>query len=259
MFLVLDGHGEAGDKVSEFVMKQIVVTLEKHDDLINDPIKALKDTFTKTNTALMVTSIPYMKSGTTCVGAYIRESKMYVANVGDSRAVMAVNSDNGALKALDLSKDHKPDDPDERKRIEEWGGYVMDPPEQGLSARVYLDPEFTMIGLAMARSIGDYAVKEVGVIPEPDVIVHNINDTDKFMILASDGVWEFISSQEAIDIVNDQLEFGCHAACEELIQVAATRWAEEEGDYRDDITAVVIQFPLPLKDFSASFTKSSSI
>jgi serine/threonine protein phosphatase PrpC len=111
----------------------------------------------------------------------------------------------------------------------------------------------------MARSIGDYAVKEVGVIPEPDVTERSISAGDKFMILASDGVWEFISSQEAVDIVNDQIEFGCHAACEELIQVAAMRWAEEEGDYRDDITAVVIQFPLPLKMEVASMTKSSSI
>ena len=251
LFLVLDGHGEAGDKVSEFVMKQIVVTLEKHEDLAKDPTKALKDTFTRTNTALMVTLIPYMKSGTTCVGVYVRGSSLFVANVGDSRAVMAFDSGDGVLKAVDLSKDHKPDDPIERKRIEEWGGYVMDPPEYGLSARVYLDPEFTMIGLAMARSIGDYAVKEVGVIPEPDVIEHKIRGGDKFMILASDGVWEFISSQEAIDIVNDQIEFGSHAACEELIQVAAMRWAEEEGDYRDDITAVVVQFPLPLKIESA--------
>lgn len=247
IFLVLDGHGEAGDKISEFVMRQIIVSLEKHEDLHSDPIKALKDTFTKTNIALMATKIPFMKSGTTCVGAYIRGSKMYVANVGDSRAVMANDSGNGVLKAKDLSKDHKPDDPIERKRIEEWGGYVMDPPEEGLSARVYLDPEFTMIGLAMARSIGDYAVKEVGVIAEPDVEEYDLNPSDRFMILASDGVWEFISSQEAVDIVNDQIEFGCHAACEELIQVAATRWAEEEGDYRDDITAVVVQFPLPLR------------
>ena len=254
IFLVLDGHGEAGDRISEFVMKQIVISLEKHEDLKDDPIKALKDTYTKTNTALMVSQIPFMKSGTTCVGVYIKGSKMFVANVGDSRAVMAVDSGNGVLKARDLSKDHKPDDPIERKRIEEWGGFVMDPPEVGLSARVYLDPEYTMIGLAMARSIGDYAVKEVGVIAEPDVEEYDLNTTDKFMILASDGVWEFISSQEAVDIVNDQIEFGCHAACEELIQVAATRWAEEEGDYRDDITAIVVQFPLPLRRDSYSFS-----
>lgn len=67
------------------------------------------------------------------------------------------------------------------------------------------------------------------------------------MILASDGVWEFIYSQEAVDIVAKSLKEGMNVteACQELIQQAAQRWAEEEGDYRDDITAVVIRFPWP--------------
>lgn len=92
---------------------------------------------------------------------------------------------------------------------------MSEAPEPGLSSRVYLDPEMTMIGLAMARSIGDiwvhfylpdllsrsslragdYAVKAVGVIPEPEVKELELEPNHKFMILASDGVWEFISSQ----------------------------------------------------------------
>ncbi len=102
-----------------------------------------------------------------------------------------------------------------------------------------------MIGLAMARSIGDYAVKAVGVIPEPDVSEADITEHHKFMILASDGVWEFISSQEAVDIVAAKIHMGADVACETLIHEATERWAEEEGDYRDDITAMVLTFPLP--------------
>jgi len=98
-----------------------------------------------------------------------------------------------------------------------------------------------MIGLAMARSIGDYAVKDVGVIAEPEVKKFKVSNEDRFVILASDGVWEFIPSQEAVDIVGGFLSYGCHDACEELIQVAAQRWQEEEGDYRDDITAIVVR------------------
>ena len=74
---------------------------------------------------------------------------------------------------------------------------------------VYLDPEFTMIGLAMARSLGDFAVKSVGVIAEPEVKVFEIeDDVDEFLIMASDGVWEFIGSQEAVDIVSQKLSAG---------------------------------------------------
>ena len=58
------------------------------------------------------------------------------------------------MTAKDLSRDHKPDDADEMARIKQWGGFVSPAPDPGLSARVYLDAEFTMIGLAMSRSIG---------------------------------------------------------------------------------------------------------
>lgn len=149
----------------------------------------------------MVTDVNFMTSGCTCVTVYVKGSKMYVANVGDSRAVMAkkshspTESQETGLIAKALTRDHKPDDPDERARIESWGGFVCPPHEEGLSSRVYLDPEFTMIGLAMSRSIGDHAVKNVGVIAEPEVLVYDIVEEDQFMIMASDGVWEFISNE----------------------------------------------------------------
>jgi len=154
LFLALDGHGEQGDKVSEFVMRQIVISLEKHPALATDPALALNETFIKTNIALMTTSINYMTSGCTCVCAYVSGSKLYVANCGDSRAVMASGPRFDALKAKNLSRDHKPDDPEEAARITEWGGFILPAPEPGLTARVYLDEAHTMIGLAMARSIG---------------------------------------------------------------------------------------------------------
>ena len=132
----------------------------------------------------------------------------------------------------------------------------MCPPQDvGLSARVYLDPEFRRIGLAMSRSLGDYAVKAVGVVAEPEIMTYDVEDNNKFMILASDGVWEFISSQEAVDMVHNVLssdneravgESATYNACQVLIEEAQRRWEEEEGDYRDDITAIIVRFPLPL-------------
>jgi len=247
LFMVLDGHGEQGDRISEFVMRQIVISLEKHPSLTNEPPAALLETFVKTNTALMVTPMNYMTSGCTCVAVYMKGKTLYVANSGDSRAVMACDSGGPKLTAKDLSRDHKPDDADEMARIKQWGGFVSPAPDPGLSARVYLDAEFTMIGLAMSRSIGDYAVKAVGVIPDPETFVFELEKVDRFMILASDGVWEFITSGEAVDIVQKSLSGGadCDAACQVLIETAAKLWQREEGDYRDDITAIVVRFPLP--------------
>jgi serine/threonine protein phosphatase PrpC len=76
----------------------------------------------------------------------------------------------------------------------------------------------------------------VGVIPEPEINQYKLNDEDKFLILASDGVWEFIESQEAVEIIHLNLDKGAEAACQILIDTASERWAEEEGDYRDDVS-----------------------
>ena len=70
---------------------QIVISLEKHASLTTDPPAALQETFVKTNTALMVTPMNYMTSGCTCVAVYMKGRTLYVANSGDSRAVMAVD------------------------------------------------------------------------------------------------------------------------------------------------------------------------
>lgn len=78
-------------------------------------------------------------------------------------------------------------------------------------------------------------MKNVGVIPEPDVFRHDLQPEDKFLILASDGVWEFIENQEAVEIVQSNLHLGAYAACQVLIQTAVKRWSDEEGDYRDDV------------------------
>ncbi len=93
----------------------------------------------------------------------------------------------------------------------------------------------------MARSIGDYAVKSVGVIAEPVVSFHDLHENDTFLILATDGVWEFISSAEAVNIVAKHLHKGATKACQILIETAAAKWHDEEGDYRDDITALVVR------------------
>jgi serine/threonine protein phosphatase PrpC len=251
IFAVLDGHGEQGDLVSEYVMRQFVQILEKHSSLATDPVAALKDSLVKTNTSLMATSIKYMTSGCTCVCAYMQGNTLYVANVGDSRCVVGVDQGGGVMVAKDLSHDHKPDNPDEMARIIEWGGFVSAAPEPGLSARVWLDARHTMIGLAMSRSIGDFAVKSVGVIPEPEILVYQYDTSFKFMVLASDGVWEFLESQDVIDIVAKHISQGANTACKAVIEAATARWREEEGDYRDDVSTCLLCLIMSMPNCSA--------
>ncbi len=212
LFAVLDGHGEYGDLVSNFCMMELKSQLEVHPDLDNNPGKALTETYIAVDETLRKAHKSEAEfSGTTLVSALIRGDRMWIANVGDSRIVVAKEALDGSLNgkssmnAKDLSVDHNPNSPAEEKRILAMGGYISPPPEPGLSARVWLDAAMTRAGLAMARSIGDFAVKSVGVIAEPDILEYDIAPEDRFIILASDGVWEFLSSQDAVDIVQEKI------------------------------------------------------
>ena len=102
-------------------MQQIIKNLEtKLQEDADDLDSALTCAFVDANTALMTTNIHYMKSGTTCVCVYMKDRKCWVANCGDSRVVMASVID-GQVVAENMTRDHKPDDPDEEARIREWG------------------------------------------------------------------------------------------------------------------------------------------
>lgn len=65
----------------------------------------------------------------------------------------------------------------------------------------------------------------------------------QFFIIATDGLWEFISSKEAVSIIQNCFDKGMGAsdACKVLIKKAMDKWKEEEGDYRDDITAIIVR------------------
>jgi serine/threonine protein phosphatase PrpC len=254
LFAAYDGHGQGGELVSQYALHEIQKRLEKHPCYHTDISKAFKDIFTKVDDNLKHEPlIEPLYAGTTACVVLIRDNVITISNVGDSRAVLAKRAaPEKVLEAIDLSQDQNPDTPEEQKRIESSGGFVSPPPEEGLSARVWLDQSCSQIGLAMARSIGDHAVASVGVIAEPVVTSHTICDEeDDFIIIATDGVWEFITSQEAVRIVGEHLDQGATKACQALIEAAAHKWHDEEGNYRDDITALVVR----LQDLWSSASK----
>eukprot|EP01084_Bolivina_argentea_P131288 231762_1 len=100
----------------------------------------------------------------------------------------------------------------------------------------------------MARSLGDQAVKPIGVIANPEVVERDIDlKKDRFVIMASDGVWEFLSSEEVVRVIEEALAAGGHepafAACERVVSKAAELWHQMEGTYRDDITVIILRLP----------------
>ena len=99
-------------------------------------------------------------------------------------------------------------------------GIVTPPEEEGLSARVWTKDR--TLGLSMARSLGDHELAKYGVIPTPVVTKRQMKPNDSVMILATDGIWEFITSQQAMDIVS-KFPDDATAACRELILEATKR------------------------------------
>jgi serine/threonine protein phosphatase PrpC len=238
-------------------MNMVQKKLETHPLLETDPAKALKDTFVEVDDMLRKDpAIDAELSGTTAVVTLCRydpkvptRARLWVANAGDSRCILAKKNSAGEIVAVDLSEDQKPDTPAEARRIKKAGGYVSEPEvEWGGPARVWLDATMTLPGLAMGRSIGDHLVSKVGVIAEPEVTTTDIKlgecenkGEDQFLVMASDGVWEFIESQAAAEIVNAFIQKSATEACTRLIETSAAKWRNEEGDYRDDITAVCVR------------------
>jgi len=243
LLCVYDGHGTNGELVSEFAMLKVPDLLEEQPErLYSDTEALLVEAFEATDKSLRESPIASAVSGSTGVLVLLNKDKIWTANVGDSRAVLGRRNGVGkSLKAIPLTRDQKPDDPFEQQRILKCGGYVSPESAQHGPARVWLRMGEGP-GLAMARSIGDHMCAHVGVIATPEIKSFDLHADDALIVLASDGVWEFISDKEAIDIVSSHTT--ATRGCTALINEATLRWRKEEGNYRDDITCIVVILPI---------------
>jgi len=177
-------------------------------------------------------------SGTTAVCAIKQGRDLIVANLGDSRAVLATMSDTGYLTAVQLTTDHKPNLPREAERIKRCDGRVFALKDEPSVARVWLPGE-DCPGLAMARSLGDLRLKRHGVVSEPEVAHRRVGRGDLFIILATDGVWDVLSNEEVVSIVcaTPRKQHASKAVAE----AAAQRWRTRYPSSRaDDCSAVCL-------------------
>nr|CAB3468089.1 unnamed protein product [Digitaria exilis]CAB3470574.1 unnamed protein product [Digitaria exilis] len=162
-------------------------------------------------------SSSFRDDGSTGLAAVLIGKHLYVANVGDSRAVASK-----ASKAVPLSKDHKPNRKDERKRIEEAGGVVI------------WDDTWRVGGiLAMSRAFGNRLLKQY-VKAEPDIQEEEVNSDLEYLILATDGLWDVVRNEDAVALL--KAEDGPEAAAVKLTEIAYARRSQ------DNITCIVVQF-----------------
>jgi serine/threonine protein phosphatase PrpC len=141
---------------------------------------------------------------------------------------------NNKREIIELSKDHKPELEVEKERIirmggkvEKYNGKMYYNQDNGIKSgpyRVWVKNEIYP-GLAMSRSIGDLIGTKVGVIAEPEILEQTITSDCKYIVIASDGVWEFLSNKDVSNIVYPfYLNNDPKGACDKLIQVSTEWW-----------------------------------
>uniref|UniRef100_A0A0N4Z6I6 protein-serine/threonine phosphatase n=1 Tax=Parastrongyloides trichosuri TaxID=131310 RepID=A0A0N4Z6I6_PARTI len=177
------------------------------------------------------TETPGLDSGTTACVALIHNDNIIVANAGDSRAILSRDG-----KAIELSFDHKPEDDIEKDRIIKAGGSIS------ADGRVNG-------GLNLSRALGDHNYKQNKDLPledqmisaKPDIIKDKITDQDEFMIVACDGIWNSMTSQEVVDFVKALWgKESLKEICDRVMKNCLAENTDGDGTGCDNMTIIIV-------------------
>ncbi|KAL4397523.1 hypothetical protein HN51_002023 [Arachis hypogaea] len=228
---------ELGDFLQDHWKKAFVSCFQKVDDEVGG-IRAGNGRNNSGGAESTIEPIAPETAGSTAVVAILSQSHIIVANCGDSRAVLYRGKE-----AIPLSADHKPNREDEWARIEAAGGRVIH--WQG----------YRVLGvLAMSRSIGDRYLKPC-IIPEPEVKFVQREKHDECLILASDGLWDVVTNEEACEVARKRIllwhkKYGENASMTEQVEEGVDPAAHSAAEYlsrlalqrgsKDNISVIVI-------------------
>jgi len=243
-FAVFDGHG--GQLASTFASGNLHKNLVKSDFFPHDPIRAFEEACEITDREFADKfQTATAQDGTTACMVLLIGKRLYVANVGDSRAVLCRKG-----QAVPLSDDHKPDKPSEKKRIEQSGGVV----KKGSFFNIPMGPfrvyqgDGLRGGLAVSRALGDTFYKDpkrpamewlVSAIPEIKEECLQLGE-DEFFIVASDGFWDVFSNENAILLTRELLQKDTSLA--DVAQMLTAKAFSRES--LDNITVVIVRLSL---------------
>ncbi|GIY17097.1 hypothetical protein CDAR_37781 [Caerostris darwini] len=234
-YAVYDGHG--GIRASKFASNHLHQNLAQKfpKGSLSQIEKEIKRTFTesfrKTDEEFLKQATrtkPSWKDGTTAIAVLVLQNILYIANLGDSKAILCrYNKKSGKYVAIPLSTDHSPQDYAERMRIQKAGGCVRDGRVMGV--------------IEVSRSIGDGQYKTYGITSVPDVKRCQLTDDDAFILLACDGLWKVFTSEEVLSIILDSkkdnkkdAEVCYETACNRLVNEAIRKYSG------DNVTAVIV-------------------
>mmetsp|Transcript_8946 Transcript_8946/g.13375 ORF Transcript_8946/g.13375 Transcript_8946/m.13375 type:complete len:633 (-) Transcript_8946:82-1980(-) len=217
---VFDGHG--GEGCAKFVSANLIRHLEPLKSGNKDPVAVLKRAFALLHHEFMNSPASETDaSGTTALVALFIGRKLYIANAGDSMAVLA----RKGQKAEQLSRMHLAGDTEEKKLIEERGGQV----------KRTADGKYRTNGvIQLSRAIGDRKVARY-ITAEPEVKSYDILPSDEFLVLATDGLWDALSPQKTVDILFNTVkhhDYGAKSVVADALQLGSD----------DNITTIVAYF-----------------
>ncbi|XP_062222861.1 probable protein phosphatase 2C 21 isoform X2 [Phragmites australis] len=262
-FGVYDGHG--GAEVALYCARQFHNELVNDPNYQNNPANAMRSVFFRMDDLIQQSNewrelvnprgdggfIPCLKTGvcanvwpfnqeqapegsTACV-VLIKDNQIIVGNAGDSRCVLSSNG-----QATDLSTDHKPNRSYESPRIERAGGHIVENKLRGLgwvALNGHLLPISRAIGDSIFKQNENFPPEKQMVTCNPDIRTVDIDDNTKFLVIASDGIWNILSSQLVVNHVHRCLRSGqtdlC-VICEELIGRCLPS--------NDNMTVILVQF-----------------
>jgi protein phosphatase 2C family protein 2/3 len=192
---VFDGHG--GPEAAAYVRKNVLRLLFEDAKFpqasivdaafLVDVENSLRKAFLSADLALADDCSVSSSSGTTTLTALILGRLLMVANAGDCRAVLCRKGE-----AIEMSQDHRPNYASERRRVEELGGYIDDGYLNGV--------------LSVTRALGDWDMKlprgsASPLIADPEFRRVDLTEDDEFLIIGCDGIWDVMSSQQAVSLV----------------------------------------------------------
>ncbi|XP_059634725.1 probable protein phosphatase 2C 27 [Cornus florida] len=219
---VFDGHG--GTDAASFIRKNILKFIVEDSHFPVCVEKAIKNAFVKADHAFADDTSLDISSGTTALTGFVFGRKMLIANAGDCRAVLGKRG-----RAVELSKDHKPNCTSEKLRIEQLGGAVYDG---------YLNGQ-----LSVSRALGDWHMKgpkgsACPLSAEPELQETLLTEDDEFLIIGCDGLWDVMSSQGAVTMARKELMLhnDPERCSRELVREALKR------NTCDNLTVIVVCF-----------------
>ncbi|PRP80436.1 hypothetical protein PROFUN_11891 [Planoprotostelium fungivorum] len=228
LYGIFDGHG--GSKFSRHAKEHIFdIILKEGGHFARGEYKeALRAAFKKEDSLMHGIDNPAERGGTTATVAIITPTDLYVANVGDSRAIVGLVTGD-SVKALRVTKDHNLADPKEKQRVIEAGATVR-------ADRVIEEGH----GLNMTRALGDFefktdCVKKDVVLAEPHLKHIPLDEKLRFIVLASDGLWDVTTDQELADVIQLNIKGGF--APDEVVNENTAVVAKKFGS--DNITMIL--------------------